>query len=102
MGVDDGLWRVDLQSGDTRVLGSQAVAVLVQVRVVFLGAAVVDGGGGAGWLVGGHDRLTVHGGAEVMVVGVIVEVRGSQLRHYTAILHYGFSRQTFRKKVTFN
>lgn len=51
--VEDGLWRVDLQSWDTRVLGRQAVAVLVQVCVAFLWAAVVDGDRGAGWLVPG-------------------------------------------------
>lgn len=51
--VEDGLWRVDLQSWDTRVLGRQAVVVLVQVCVAFLWAAVVDGDRGTGWLVTG-------------------------------------------------
>lgn len=59
--VEDGLWGVNLQSRDTRVLGSQAVAVLVHVGVAYLGAAVVDGCRRAGWFVCGQDGLAVWG-----------------------------------------
>lgn len=94
MTVDDGLWRVYLQSWNTGILGRQAVAVLVLVCVAFLWAAVVDGGRRAGWLVAGQDGPT---GFVTVMVEMIMEVRGSQLIHCTAILHHGSSRHTFKK-----
>lgn len=93
MTADDGLGRVYLQSWDTGILGRQAVAVLVLVGVAFLWAAVVDGGRRAGWLVTGWDDPT---GFVTVMVEMIMEVRGSQLVHYTAI-HHGSSRHTFKK-----
>ena len=71
----------------------------VQVRVAFLGAAVEGGGRGAGRLVNGQDGFAVWGCAGFMtvMVGVIMEVRGSQIFDHRAILHYGFSRHTFKR-----
>lgn len=41
-------------------------------------------------------------GFMAVVVGAIGEVRGSQLFHYTAILHHGSSRHTFKREQEAN